>query len=283
MTDRAHRLTDEKLEQMGKRLSAIYSDKKKELNKATEKFYKSIEEESKELLEVYNNAESREEKQKARKAYVRFYKNDVTKRKEYDLMVAALLALLFEANEKSAQTINKQMDEIYTLNYNGINQSLAKDFEGFEYREEETIKSGVKERHISKPKDASWNAKNIRNAVVLGAFLMLKPKKVFQRTINIVVKRNLDVTENGAVTMYTRAENKGRNDAIIQAQEAGYNIKKKWNAVMDNVTRQSHVLLNGVKIRVRGDFLPNLAYPGDPRAPLDEVMNCRCWLTYERI
>ena len=57
MADTAHRLTDEKLEEMEKRLSAIYSRAEKTVQKKTADYAKSIDEKSAELLQAYNDAD----------------------------------------------------------------------------------------------------------------------------------------------------------------------------------------------------------------------------------
>ena len=57
MADTAHRLTDEKLEEMEKRLSAIYSGVEKTVQKKTADYAKSIDEKSAELLQAYNDAD----------------------------------------------------------------------------------------------------------------------------------------------------------------------------------------------------------------------------------
>ena len=55
MTDKAHRLTDEKLEEMEKRLSAIYSKAEKTVQKKMADYAKSIDEKSAELLQAYKD------------------------------------------------------------------------------------------------------------------------------------------------------------------------------------------------------------------------------------
>ena len=57
MADIAHRLTDEKLEEMEKRLSAIYSRTEKTVQKKMADYAKSIDEKSAELLQAYNDAD----------------------------------------------------------------------------------------------------------------------------------------------------------------------------------------------------------------------------------
>ena len=57
MADIAHRLTDEKLEEMEKWLSAIYSRTEKTVQKKMADYAKSIDEKSAELLQAYNDAD----------------------------------------------------------------------------------------------------------------------------------------------------------------------------------------------------------------------------------
>ena len=57
MADTAHRLTDEKLEEMEKRLSAIYSRTEKTVQKKMADYAKYIDEKSAELLQAYNDAD----------------------------------------------------------------------------------------------------------------------------------------------------------------------------------------------------------------------------------
>ena len=42
MADKAHRLTDEKLEQMEKRLSAIYSEAQKDIQKKSDEYFDKL-------------------------------------------------------------------------------------------------------------------------------------------------------------------------------------------------------------------------------------------------
>lgn len=55
--------------------------------------------------------------------------------------------------------------------------------------------------------------------------------------------------------------------------------QKEWSAVHDGRTRMSHLLADGQRRKVDEPFDvggAKLAYPGDPRGPADEVINCRC-------
>jgi HK97 family phage portal protein len=51
---------------------------------------------------------------------------------------------------------------------------------------------------------------------------------------------------------------------------------KIWVAVMDEVTRPSHQMLDGEEKPIDMPFSNGLMYPGDPKGVASEIINCRC-------
>ena len=105
MSDLAHVKTDEKLEEMEKRLSAIYSRAEKTVQKKMADYAKSIDEKSAELLQAYNDAETEDEKREAKKEYIRFYRK-LVKSKEFVSMAATVADDLYKANVQASAYIN---------------------------------------------------------------------------------------------------------------------------------------------------------------------------------
>ena len=76
------------------------------------------------------------------------------------------------------------------------------------------------------------------------------------------------------------------NHAIIEAanqanQEFGEELHKCWIATLDSKTRASHFASDGARVPINANFTvgaAELAYPGDPTGPPEEVANCRCRL-----
>lgn len=59
---------------------------------------------------------------------------------------------------------------------------------------------------------------------------------------------------------------------------------KVWLATGDRRTRPTHRAANGQKRPLTDDFdvgAASMKFPGDPRGPADEVVNCRCTVTWE--
>jgi hypothetical protein len=62
-------------------------------------------------------------------------------------------------------------------------------------------------------------------------------------------------------------------------------IMKVWNSTRDSKVRDTHRALNKSKVPFRADFISpsgaRLQFPGDPMAPAEEVINCRCWVSFD--
>jgi hypothetical protein len=76
------------------------------------------------------------------------------------------------------------------------------------------------------------------------------------------------------------ARNAGRYDAFrAMAEEADEELEKLWLATSDNRTRPTHRLADGQRVPLDGRFNVGgfeLAFPGDPSGPAQEVIQCRC-------
>ena len=100
-----------------------------------------------------------------------------------------------------------------------------------------------------------------------------------------LAKRIEAVMQNGAYnarriaqTERTRVQSQARYEQMLKLSESGVPLKKKWLARMDNRTRDTHARLNGAVEDLRTPFANGLLYPGDPKGPAKEVINCRCVL-----
>ena len=283
MADTAHRITDEKLEEMEKRLSAIYSRTGKTVQKKMVDYAKSIDEKSAELLQAYNDAETEDEKQKAKKAYIRFYRK-VVKSKEFVSLSVNVADELYKANVQASAYINSQTPSIYALNYNYINAEMAKDIDGFtpqEITDTEAEKySGYTQQTVDKKKDTAWNKDNLKKSVLAGSLLLLGAYSIMKRTSNSVVEKNRNSASMHSNGMGTDAENKARLDGMHRAEDIGNSITKIWISTLDNRTRDAHADRDGEEIALDDEFAPGLTRPRDPNGSPEEICNCRCSLKY---
>jgi hypothetical protein len=71
--------------------------------------------------------------------------------------------------------------------------------------------------------------------------------------------------------------------SIEGARSSNVPMEKQWNTALDERTRESHAALNGQRISMDAVFSNGLDYPGDVNGEAEEVINCRCFLTYHVI
>ena len=61
-------------------------------------------------------------------------------------------------------------------------------------------------------------------------------------------------------------------------------MTKKWISTQDNRTRLDHFIENGQIVELDEPFImasgAKLDYPGDTKAPPNEVINCRCTIGF---
>ena len=283
MADIAHAKTDEKLEEMEKRLSAIYSRAEKTVQKKMADYAKSIDEKSAELLQAYKDAETEDEKRKAKKAYIRFYRK-LVKSKEFSDLSANVSDDLYKANVEASAYINSQTPSIYALNYNYINAEMAKDIDGFtpqEITDTEAEKySGYTQQAVDRKKDTEWNKGNLKKSVIAGSLLLLGAYAIMNRSANSAVEKNRNSASMHSSGMGTDAENKARLDGMYRAEDIGNSITKIWIATLDNRTRDAHAHRDGEEIALDDEFAPGLSRPRDPNGAPEEICNCRCSLKY---
>ena len=284
MADKAHILTDEKLEQMEKRLSAIYSSSYKKIKAKMLEFAKRIDVKANELLKGIKQAETEAEEKAAKNAYLQYFKKEVVKSKAFKDLSAEVSFDLFNTNTEASAYINSQTPEIYALNYNWINEQLAKDIPDFvsqEITEKEADKYGeLTKQTVSKAKDTKWNEENIKKSVIAGAYLSLGANAIMKRSAKIIVDKNRNSATMHKSGMGTDAENKARLDGMYRAEDMGNAMTKIWIATLDNRTRDSHAMLDGVSVPLDDIFDNGLERPRDPNGAPAEICNCRCSLKY---
>ena len=282
--DKAHRLTDKKLEEMEKRLSAIYSASEKKIQSKMLDFAKSIEGRASELLNAIKQAKTENEAKKAKNDYIQYFKKEVVKSKAFKDLSKEIAIDLFNTNTESSAFINSKTPEIYALNYNWINQQLSKDIPDFVAQEitaKEADEYGeLTKQTVSKSKDTKWNENNIKKSVVVGASLLLGANAIMKRSAKLTVEKNRNSASMHNSGMGTDAENKARLDGMYWAEYLGNKMHKAWIATPDNRTRDSHASLDGKEIPLDKIFDNGCSRPRDPNGTPAEICNCRCSLKY---
>ena len=282
MADKAHLLTDKKLEEMEKRLSAIYSEAQGDIQRKANEYFAKFEKADAEKRKLVKAGKMTDDE------YRTWRQGKIMYGKRFTAMKEDIAKQLLNVNQTATAYINGELPEVYALNYN----ALADTVDGvggysFTLTDRDTVKhlattdkSLLPFRELDPAKDIPWNMKKINSQVLQGIVQGESIPKIAKRIGN-VQEMNKDASIRSARTIVTGAENKGRMDSYQRAQDDGIILEKEWLAAIDGRTRDWHAELDGQTRLVDEPFenaIGKIMFPGDPSADGANVYNCRCTL-----
>ena len=118
MADKAHRLTDEKLEEMEKRLSAIYSRAEKEIQKTADEYFAKFAKQDEAKRKLVEQGKLTEDE------YTKWRKGKVMYGKRFTEMKEQCAKQLLNVNQTALAYVNGQLPEVYAINYNALAGSV---------------------------------------------------------------------------------------------------------------------------------------------------------------
>lgn len=279
MADKAHRLTDEKLEEMEKRLSAIYSRAEKEIQKTADEYFSKFAKQDEAKRKLVEQGKITEDE------YKKWRKGKVMYGKRFTEMKEQCAKQLLNVNQTALAYVNGELPEVYALNYNALAGSVD-GVGGYSFTlvDADTVRnlavtdtSLLPYKEIDPAKDIPWNMKKI-NAETLQGILQGESMDKIAKRLRNVQEMNKTQAIRSARTIVTGAENKGRQDSYARAEADGIILQKEWLATNDGRTRHSHAALDGAIVDQDKKFDNGLMYPGDPSGRPEEIYNCRCTL-----
>ena len=285
MADIAHRLTDEKLEEIEKRLSAIYSRAEKELQKTIDDYFAKF--------------AKRDAKQKARleageiteQEYKQWRLAQMGRGERFKALQSRVAERYTEANETAVRYVNDATPGIYSLNRNYSAYTIEKvaGNVGFDLWDEQTVRRLIvenpevmpyypPEKALKRGIDLAYGKKQISASVTSS---ILQGKSI-PRIAKDLQTRMSEMNKSSAIrtarTAVTGAQNAGRMDSYVASEKMGIKVRKEWLSTLDGRTRHSHAMLDGEKVDNEKKFSNGCMFPGDPNGPAAEVYNCRCTL-----
>lgn len=287
MADKAHNMTDIKLEEMEKRLSAIYSRAEKEIQQTADEYFsrfKAQDEKKRKLVEAGKLSEA---------DYKKWRKNKILYGSRFKAMQEQCAQQLLKVNETAMAYINGELPEVYALNYNALEEAV--DGVGgysFTLTDADTVRnlattdgSLLPYKKLDPKKDVPWNMQKI-NAETLQGILQGESIDKIAKRIQNVQAMNRDSAIRTARTIVTGAECKGRQDSYQRAQEDGIILRKYWLATYDKRARAWHREAGNTYTEDRAieidDFFvvdgEKMLHPGDSMhgASGHNLYNCRC-------
>ena len=280
MADTAHRITDEKLEEMEKRLSAIYSRAEKEIQKTADEYFSKFAAQDEKKRKLLEQGKITEEE------YTKWRKGKVMYGKRFAEMKEQCAKQLLNVNQTAMAYINGELPEVYAINYNAL-ESAVDGVGGYSFTlvDADTVRnlavtdtSLLPYKEIDPAKDIPWNMKKINAETLQGILQGESMDKIAKRMMN-VQEMNKTQAIRSARTIVTGAENKGRQDSYARAEDDGIVVKREWIATNDSRTRHWHAELDGVEVDVDEPWVNDfgeIMFPGDPSADPANTYNCRC-------
>ena len=280
MADKAHRLTDEKLEEMEKRLSAIYSRAEKEIQKTADEYFSKFAKQDEAKRKLLEQGKITEDE------YTKWRKGKIMYGKRFTEMKEQCAKQLLNVNKTAMAYINGELPEVYAINYKAL-ESAVDGVGGYSFTlvDADTVrnlavtdKSLLPYKKIDPKKDIPWNMKKINAETLQGILQGESMDKIAKRMRN-VQEMNKTQAIRSARTIVTGAENKGRQDSYARAEADGIVMKREWLATNDSRTRHWHAELDGVEVDVDEPWVNDfgeIMFPGDPSADPANTYNCRC-------
>lgn len=280
MADTAHAKTDLKLEEMEKRLSAIYSRAEKEIQKTADEYFSRFAKQDEAKRKLLEQGKITEEE------YTKWRKGKVMYGKRFAEMKEQCAKQLLNVNQTAMAYINGELPEVYAINYNAL-ESAVNGVGGYSFTlvDADTVRnlavtdtSLLPYKEIDPAKDIPWNMKKINAETLQGIVQGESMDKIAKRIMN-VQEMNKTQAIRSARTIVTGAENKGRQDSYARAEDDGIVMKREWIATNDSRTRHWHAELDGVEVDVDEPWVNDfgeIMFPGDPSADPANTYNCRC-------
>ena len=280
MADIAHIKTDQKLEEMEKRLSAIYSRAEKEIQKTADEYFSRFAKQDEAKRKLLEQGKITEDE------YKKWRKGKVMYGKRFTEMKEQCAKQLLNVNQTALAYVNGELPEVYAINYNALAGSVD-GVGGYSFTlvDADTVRnlavtdtSLLPYKEIDPAKDIPWNMKKI-NAETLQGILQGESMDKIAKRLRNVQEMNKTQAIRSARTIVTGAENKGRQDSYKRAEEDGIIMKRRWIATNDSRTRHWHAELGGVEVDIDEPWVNEfgeIMYPGDPSADPANTYNCRC-------
>ena len=287
MADKAHILTDEKLEEMGKRLSAIYSRAEKEIQQTADEYFSKFAKQDEAKRKLLEQGKITEEE------YNKWRKGKVMYGKRFAEMKEQCAKQLLNVNKTAVAYINGELPEVYAINYNAL-ESAVDGVGGYSFTlvDADTVrnlavtdKSLLPYKEIDPAKDIPWNMKKINAETLQGILQGESMDKIAKRIMN-VQEMNKESAIRSARTIVTNAECKGRQDSYKRAKDDGIILRKYWLATYDKRARDWHKEAGNDYTEEKAididDFFivdgEKMLHPGDAMhgASGHNLYNCRC-------
>ena len=289
-TDYGTEQTDRAVKRVERRLSSVYRQAQRD-----------IDDKLKDWQERHKKRDARYRQMVAagkmsKEDYRAWLRGQVFQEKQWQARRDEIDNILLNADRAAQNIVNEGKLGVFAANANYMGYALERDSNidtGFVLYSEGTVARLIKDDPQILPKPAPGVQKDLAfpyynklmsSAITQGIVQGETISEIAGRVARTTGESSYKSAMRNARTAYTGAQNAGRIEGLHQAQRLGIKVKKKWLAILDSRTRDTHRDLDGQIQEVDDPFksdLGDIMFPGDPTAKPALTYNCRCTLTYE--
>lgn len=283
-TDDGFKQSEKMLNELEAKIHKEYAQAKKEMGEKVDAYFAKYEKEN------YAKEQAVKQGRMSVKEYNEWRLHKMATGKRYIAMRNTLAKDLTNTDKIAMKMVNQALPDVYALNMNYGTYSIEKDSKintSFTLYNHAAVERLIKDNpkllpspKVDIPKDLRWNQQHIQSAITQGILQGKSIPEIAKHLQNVTGMDERAAIRNARTAM-TGAQNAGRLDSMKRAAARGIGVKKGWLSTLDNVTRDSHVDLDGEVQEIDRAFSNGLMYPGDASGPPAEVYNCRCRLTHE--
>lgn len=285
--DEGFKQSEKMLNALEKKIHAEYSKAAKEVAKEYNVYFAKFEAEDKEKRKEYEAGKI------TKKEYSEWRQAKMLRGKQFRDLRDTLAQDLTNTDKIAMSYVRNDMVDVYALNVNYETYVIEHGTHidtSFTLYNRDAVQIFIKDNpellprpSVYIPKDLRWNKQHI-NSIITQGILQGKSIQKVAKEMQRVTGMDERAAIRNARTAMTGAQNGGRLQAMKRAEKKGIKQQKVWVAKLDNVTRDSHVDLDGEAVDLDKPFSNGLMFPGDSSGEPAEVYNCRCGLAtdYEK-
>lgn len=278
--DYGHKQTDVMLQNLEKRIQKVYAQAARETEEKLNKHLSAYKVKyNKKLADLKSGKITHAE-------FLRWNQGQIMTGKRWQEMRNSLATDLVNKDSIALSIINEHTPEVYALNHNYGTFEVEKGSmldTSYTLYDRQTVERLLRNDpqliptpKLNRNKDLRWNKSRFNTGIMQGILQGESIQKMAKRVALGMSNSDMKAAIRNARTATTGAENAGRLDSYARAERMGISVNKRWLAVMDGRTRDSHRELDGEEVPYDEEFSNGLMYPGDPNGEPGDVWNCRC-------
>lgn len=289
-SDLGHKLTDEELAKLERRIAKLYREAGKELQETIDAYFEQFKKRDEEMKALIGTVQNGKEWTEA--DYKQWRLNQIGRGERYQAMRDKVAHRVTDANAVAVSYTNDATPGIYSLNrnYSAYTIEQVAGNVGFDLWDEQTVKRLMVEqpdlmpyyppkRALKRGIDLAYGKKQITASVTSSILQGKSIKHMADDLQKRITTMSRDSAIRTARTAVTGAQNAGRMDSYAAAEKMGIKLKREWVATLDNRTRHAHAMIDGQQADIDKPFKVDgyeIMFPGDTSAPGYLVYNCRC-------